>query len=124
MNLKKGLLNWLTSVEEKDGIPPEMVIAFHFGLIESTDGFTMYVVGAFEYSEDDDDWANLEPPTKPYRYYRLPNQLQNENWEKVLRLCTNALVDLENEGSLHTTFLKNAIAITTGFDDGDLVKIR
>ncbi len=122
--MKKEILNWLNEIEKNDGTPPDTVIAFNLGLMESDQGFLMYFVGAFEYSEDDDDWACIEPPTKPYRYLKLPDKVQNESWETILDLCKKALTELESDGTLNTTLIKNAKAITTGFDDGELVKIR
>jgi len=122
--MKKEIVEWLKNIENQDGTPPDSVIAFNLGLMESDQGFLMYFVGAFEYSEDDDDWACIEPPRKPYRYLRLPDKVQNESWETILDLCKSALTELENDGSLNTTLIKKAKAITTGFDDGELIKIR
>ncbi len=122
--MEKDIIDWLNNIEQQDGTPPDTVVAFNLGLMESDQGYMMYFVGAFEYSEDDDDWACIEPPSKPYRYFRLPDKVQNESWEAILDLCKNTLTVLENDGSLNTTLIKNAKAITTGFDEGDLIKIR
>ena len=122
--MKKEFIDWLNNIEKLDGKPPIEVIAYNFGLFESDKGFMMYIVGAFEYSEEDDDWACIEPPAKPHRYLRLPDALQTKPWDLILDYCENLLKDLEKEGSLNKTFLHNAKAITTGFDDGELVKIR
>ncbi len=122
--MKKEIVDWLINMEKQDGTPPDSVIAFNLGLMESDQGFMMYFVGAFEYSEDDDDWACIAPPTKPYRYLRLPDEVQNKSWETILDLSKVALTELESDGSLNTTLIKNAKAITTGFDDGELIKIR
>ncbi|MBR8538400.1 hypothetical protein KDU71_22715 [Carboxylicivirga sediminis] len=122
--MEKDIIDWLNNIEQQDGTPPDTVVAFNLGLMESDQGYMMYFVGAFEYSEDDDDWACIEPPSKPYRYFRLPDKVQNESWEAILDLCINTLSVLENDGSLNTTLIKNAKAITTGFDEGELIKIR
>ena len=122
--MKIEIIDWLKNIEKQDGTPPDSVIAFNLGLMESDQGFMMYFVGAFEYSEDNDDWACVEPPTKQYRYLKLPEKVQNESWETILDLCTKALFEMESDGTLSTTLIKNAKAITTGFDDGELMKIR
>lgn len=122
--MKKEIVDWLKNIEKQDGIPPDSVIAFNLGLMESDQGFMMYFVGSFDYSEDDDDWACVEPPAKPYRYLKLPDEVQNESWETILDICKNTLMELESDGTLNTTLMKNAKAITTGFDDGELIKIR
>lgn len=122
--MKTEIIDWLKNIEKQDGTPPDSMIVFNLGLMESDQGYMMYFVGAFEYSEDNDDWACIEPPTKPYRYLKLPDKVQKESWETILDLCEKALTELESDGTLNTTLIKNAKAITTGFDDGELVKIR
>ena len=122
--MKEEVINWLRTIEKHDGIPPEDVIAFNFGLFESDQGYMMYLVGGFEYSEEDDDWACIELPKREYRYLRFPEQVQSESWEEILDLSAMTLKELEKEGTLNKTLLMNAKAITTGFDDGKLVKIR
>lgn len=122
--MKTEIIDWLRNIEKQDGTPPDSVIAFNLGLMESDQGYMMYFVGALEYSEGDDDWACIEPPTKPYRYLKLPDKIQKESWETILDLCEKALTELESDGTLNTNLIKNAKAVTTGFDDGELVKIR
>jgi len=122
--LKKEIIKWLGEIEGHTGTPPEDVIAFNFGLFESDQGWMMYLVGGFEYSEDNDDWACIELPKKEYMYLRFPDNFQSSSWEEILELSSTTLKELEKEGLLNKTLLKRAKAITTGFDDGDLIKIR
>jgi hypothetical protein len=122
--MKKEIIDWLNEIEKNEGTPPDSVIAFNFGIMESDKGYMIYLVGAFEYTEDDDDWACIESPTEPNRYLRLPDSIQNEEWENIFEYCRIELSKLENEGSFNNTLIKNAKAITTGFDDGELIKIR
>ena len=122
--MKKGLINWLNNIQKIDGIPPKEVIAFNFGIYESETGYKIYLVGSFEYDENDDDWACIEMPTKSHRYFDLPKELQSKAWDEILTACVNSLIELEKEGKLKIDLFKNAIAITAGFDDGELIKIR
>lgn len=122
--MKNKIMEWLQDIEKQDGMPPEVVIAFNFGLFESDQGYMVYLVGGFEYSEEDDDWACLEPPANDYRYLRFPDDIQSESWESILDYSEKILKELEREGAFNQTLIKNAKAITTGFDDGGLRKIR
>lgn len=122
--MKDLLLKWLQTIEKHDGIPPKEVIAFNIGMYESEAGYSMYLVGGFEYSDDNDDWACLDVPTSDYRHLFLPDELQSKAPDAVAEYCASALKELEADGILATTLVKNAIAITIGFDDGDLIKIR
>lgn len=122
--MEKAIINWLQNIEVKEGIPSSTTIAFNIGVFESEEGFTMYLVSSNVYSNIDDDWACIDPPIESYKYLVLPDNFQNKHWSEVLEICKNILIQLEKTGSLNKTLLKNAKFITTGFDDGELVKIR
>lgn len=123
-NMKQEIINWLSRIEKIDGQPPKEVIAFNFGIYETEMGFKLYLVGGFEYDEHDDDWACIEVPSEEHRQLELPNTNSNQDWEYIQNQLVNVLVELESEGVFKQTILRNALAITTGFDDGDLTKIR
>ena len=122
--MKEELINWINNIQKIDGIPPKEVIAFNFGIYESENGYKIYLVGSFEYDENDDDWACIELPTKSHRYFDLPKEFQSKDWDEILTTSAKLLTELEKDGNLKIDLLKNAIAITTGFDDGELIKIR
>lgn len=122
--MKEEIVNWLNEIEKQDGIPPSEVVVFNLGLYESDEGFVMYLVGGFEYNEANDDWATLEMPKQDYRYLLLPQLVQNKPWMLVLEYAKNTLLELESEGVFNKNILQNCKAITTGFDDGELIKIR
>lgn len=122
--MKEQITTWLEEIEKQDGIPPAEVVVFNFGIYESDEGFVMYLVGGFEYSEDNDDWATLEMPKQDYRYLLLPPIVQDKPWQLVAEFCKNTLLELEAEGVLAKNLLQNAKALTTGFDEGELAKIR
>ena len=122
--MKQELINWLNNIQKIDGIPPIEVIAFNFGIYESEAGYKIYFVGSFEYDENDDDWACIKMPTESHRYFDLPKELQIKDSDEILTVCAKSLTELEKEGNLKIDLLKNAIAITIGFDEGELIKIR
>ncbi|TDG34799.1 hypothetical protein EZJ43_16780 [Pedobacter changchengzhani] len=122
--MKENLMKWINNIQQQDGVPPKDVIAFNFGIYEDEKGYRMYLVGSFEYDENDDDWAIIELPTKMHRYLSLPKELELQTWEEVLEYCANELKELEKEGKLNIPLFENVVAITIGFDDGDLIRIR
>lgn len=122
--MKEDILQWIDNIQRMDGNLAKEVVAFNFGIFEDEIGYTLYLIGSLEYDQNDDDWACVELPTQLYRYLKLPVQLASENWEFVLDTITNTLKELEKEGKFDIQLFENAIAITTGFDDGDLIKIR
>lgn len=123
-NIKEQILDWLQSIEKEEGIPSHDIIAFNFGLIEAEEGYFTYLIGAKEYSEIDDDWACEEDFSPARRYLKLPIIRENYNWEKTLILMNKLLSEMLEEGMFKNTFLDNAPVITTGFDEGDLIRIK
>lgn len=121
--MKEDIVNWINNIQKLDGIPPKEVVAFNFGIFQNEVGYVMYLVGSFEYDENDDDWASIELPKAVYRYLNIPAS-QSKKWDFILHYCSSLLLELEKEGKFNIELFRNAIAITTGFDDGDLVKIR
>ena len=122
--MKKEIVKWLADIEKLDGIPPEEVVVFHLGIYRSDEGFVMYLVGGFEYSESNDEWAHLEMPRQDYRYLLLPEIVQDKPWQLLVTYAKNTLLELEAEGAFKGNILMNAQAITTGYDEGDIIKIR
>lgn len=123
--LKNNIFNWLKKIEENDGLPSDSITAFNFGLFRnSSNGYTMYLIGASNYSEENDDWACVEPPSDSCFYLVLHKRFDAKTWEEILIVVVETLKEMETNQALNSTFLKNAKVITTGFDDGDLIKIR
>lgn len=82
--MKNEIIEWLYIIEKHDGIPPETEIAFNLGLMESDRGFMMYFVSSSDYSEDNDDWACIEPPANHYRYLKLPQNYKKNHGKPSL----------------------------------------
>ena len=117
------LENWLFDLCDTES-PDKSIIAFNFGLFESEDGYTIYLIGSKEFDEDDPDWAtniDFEPEEK---YFPLATEDYNHlKWEQVLQKIKTQLEDFSKTDKFKSSFFSKAKAITTGFDDGDLERI-
>ncbi len=104
--------------------PNSDIIAFHFGLIEKPEGYGMYLIGSKEFDENDDDWAcnaDFEPKRK---YLDLSNTATGgKQWNDILTEVTELLKKYSRSAHFSSSIFSDAVAITTGFDDGDLVRI-
>lgn len=101
----------------------ESTKAFNFGIIETTNGHSLYLIGAKIFDPDDDDWAttiDFEPSEK---YFRLKEEECGKNWKEVLDYSVELISNYVKSAMFNESLLKNATAITTGFDDGDLIRI-
>lgn len=103
--------------------PISEIIAYNFGLFEGEDGHTVYLVGSEEYDEDDSDWACNEDFTPVQRYFALPDS-SNDEWEVVQENVTQMLKQFMEEPVFEESFLAKATAITVGYDDGDLERVK
>jgi hypothetical protein len=118
------LQDWLFRICDTEK-PDKSIIAYNFGLFETGDGYTIYLIGSKEYDKRDADWAlnnDFEPEIKNYP---LPkNEYKNLKWEQVLDKIKSQLKAFAKTEKFHHSFFAKAKAITTGFDDGDLVNIK
>ena len=122
--MKEIIHNWikLLCIEEA---PAECIIALNFGVFESLNGFTLYLIGSCDFDEEDDDWA-CSVVYEPKRKYLeiIPPGYVNINYNlflsEVIEIISSLLLDTEiNESKL----FYNRI-VTIGFDDGDLLRIK
>jgi hypothetical protein len=124
MPTKANFNNWLNRINQTEAVS-DSIIAFNFGLFESENGYTVYLIGSETFDEEDDDWAtnvDFEPEEK---YFELDSSfVKGKDWQEVLEISEELVKEYLNSESLDNTIFKNAEAITTGFDDGELVRIK
>lgn len=124
MTIEKSFEAWLDQINKTEKVDSS-IIAFNFGLFESNNGYTIYLIGSKEYDEENEDWAtnvDFEPKDK---YLHLEKVLiKTNNWEDVLSLSTKLISNYVSSPKYNVSILKDAQAITTGFDDGNLIKIK
>jgi len=124
MKLDELISNWI-SANKIGGSDLQGIEACNFGIFESTDGYTIYLTGSKEYDPEDDDWStqiDYEPTNK---YLLVPTGLtEHLDWMGVLELVENSLTAYVNSDTFANSELANITVITTGFDDGDLTRIK
>ncbi|MCD8386222.1 MAG: hypothetical protein LUD17_04940 [Bacteroidales bacterium] len=123
--MKSLVKEWLERVEEatqKEEV--EGISAYNVGLFESEDGYCAYLMGAKEYDPDDSDWACEEDYTPEERYLPISAALtEGVEWEAFLNQMVEVLKDIMPGLSASEDSMWHGRVITTGFDDGDLLRI-
>jgi hypothetical protein len=120
--LESDFIWWLRRICSTE-IPPDSIIAYNIGLFETAEGYSAYLVGAEHYDEEDSDWA-CEQAFKPQEQYFPFSADGLGNWEAVqaaVLVATRAFL-MSPDGAM--SFLAKAQAVTVGFDDGDLERIK
>lgn len=128
MTLDELFDNWIRGIIKTES-PGKSIIAYKFGIFETTDtlsGYYLYLVGSKEYDEDDDDWAAGFGDYKPKdTYLALPeNEFKNVEWEKVEEMIIKKVKAFTKTDDFKSSFFNNAKAIAVGFDEGDLARVR
>lgn len=103
--------------------PPGSVVAYNVGLFETRKGYTAYLVGAATFDERNSDWACREAFTPAERECRLPAG-EFENWEQVHQAVVAAVRAFLESAAGRQSFLNRAEAVTVGFDDGELERVK
>jgi hypothetical protein len=117
------LEGWLFNLCDSEA-PKKSIIAYNFGLFETEDSYSIYLIGSNEFDENDSDWAtnsDFEPKDK---YFQLPaKDFKKLSWQQVLDQIESELKTFSKSAKFRNSFFSKAQAVTTGFDDGDLVRI-
>jgi hypothetical protein len=117
------IIDWLRGVIAAQP-PGNDIIAFNIGLFETEDYFCVYLSGAGTYVETSDEWA-IQPAYYPTNaFFGLHEQGAGHTWESCLSEVRDAVSDALKTGLLEGTPLANGRAVTAGFDDGELHRIK
>ncbi|SDE76203.1 hypothetical protein SAMN05216464_10991 [Mucilaginibacter pineti] len=124
MNLSEILYKWIKKISDNSVIEPE-VKAIYFGIFETQTGYSLYCTGSIAYDSDNDDWATkIDFDPAPYvKYFAVPAEaIVGKDWNDVLTEVEQALKTIFSQKS--ENFLFNNLIITTGFDDGELIRVK
>lgn len=115
---------WLNQLCKKER-PGNSIIAYNFGIFETATGYTVYLIGSRTFDSKDQDWATNKDFEPKDEYFPLPGaQYKKLAPQKVRQKIKAQLLEFTETDEFKNSFFAKAKAITTGFDDGELVRIR
>ena len=80
--MKEKIFNdWLDKITRTEN-PNSDIIAYYFGIMETANGYEIYLVGSKEFDEDDGGWACNTDFMPTDKYLKLGQQ--ETDWEKIL----------------------------------------
>jgi hypothetical protein len=117
--------NWINKIINNDS-PDSSIIAINFGIFESEKGYKVYLAGFENYDKDGDDWATGLGDFSPKDlYFQIPEkEYKDSDWQAILDKVVDLINKFMSTDFYKDSFLDKAIVISTGFDDGDLIKIK
>lgn len=122
--MEEKICKWIQRIAEQEQVPTD-IIAFNFGMFESENGYTVYLIGSKEYDANDDDWAcndDFEPKEK---YLELSCQrVRDMAWEEFQNSVILTIADCIGNADEHIANLFDNRIITAGFDDGNQTRIK
>lgn len=123
MTIEQTFTEWLENSNEIENVD-NSIIGFNFGLIQTTNGFEMYLIGSKAFDKDDEDWAtnvDFEPKQK---YFQFGKEFSaDKDWQDILKISEKLIRNYVDSEKFKTSLFANAKGITTGFDDGNLTLI-
>ena len=91
MTLESAIQDWLLQIISTEK-PSNDVIAYNIGVFETENGYSLYLIGASDFSEEDSDWACEETFTPKERYLLLPaSDFKLGKWEAALKKIVKAV---------------------------------
>lgn len=124
MKCKEKIVDWLDRMERKSLVPAD-IVAFHFGLFESEEGYCIYLIGSAQYDEADDDWAcnvNFEPEDNSLEL--TSREVGNMAWEEFQNAVKEIIAAYIVKAPAESMFRIRQRIVTVGFDDGELEKVE
>lgn len=116
--------DWLAQICTTES-PDDSIIAFNFGLFETENGYMVYLVGSSTYDEEDEDWATEEDFVPSIKYFELPpEEFRHLRFDVVQQKVKAKIEAFMQTDIFKQSFLFRAVAITIGFDDGNLELIK
>ena len=113
--------DWLDKIIQTEKPSPN-ILAYYFGILETTKGYETYLVGSREFDEDDEDWACNTDFVPTDKYLKLGQA--DTDWEQILEQVKQYIEIYAQTENFNNSFLGKAKAIATGFDGGDLYRIK
>jgi hypothetical protein len=119
--IQQSFNSWLTNIIQTEK-PTPSIIAWYFGIVQTTNGYMIHLAGSAEFDKDDDDWACNTDFIPESAYFELGDA--EKDWEDVLSDVQLLIKEFKKTSEFKGSFLVKAKAIATGFDDGDLLLIK
>jgi hypothetical protein len=116
------LENWLQEIVVTEK-PSQEITAFRFGLGETEEGYVLYLAGSVKHDEADDEWAAYPPGFLVEKELLIPTGEEQE-WYWMLLQVIYSLGRVLRKKPLQDSFLGGNTPVYTGFEDGDLYRIK
>lgn len=123
MTIEQRFSEWMELINENEEID-NSIVGFNFGLFETSDGFEMYLIGSRTFDLENEDWATKVDFEPKQKYFHFGKEVSADmNWSEFLQFVESLVSNYINSKNFESSILADAIGITTGFDDGNLVLI-
>ena len=116
------LENWLQEIVDNEK-PSQEITAFRFGIGEAEGGYILYLAGSINYDEADDEWAAYPPDFLAEKELVISVEEQQE-WYWMLLQVIYSLGRVLRRSLLQDSFLGGNMPVYTGFECGDLYRIK
>ena len=121
LTIPERFSKWISLIESGN-LPTEKIRGVNFGLFQSSDSYKMYLIGAEIFDEKDENWACVVDYEPKYKYLDLNNpKLNDSDWKYVQDYSVELI---SNHLKLNDSFFFFLENITTGFDDGNLTRLK
>ncbi len=116
--------DWIVKISNSSQ-PGNEIKAINFGILQTEESYSIYLIGSVEYDPNDDDWACNEDFIPDEKYFALTKQeIIDKDWTMVQDMIINVIKSFLDSELYNDSILKAVDHITCGFDGGSLEKIK
>ena len=122
-SLNERFNDWITNMNGELDDRSD-VVALNFGIIETPNSHSVYLIGSSKYDEHDDYWACDEDFVAKDKYFEFKqNEIAGKNGEQIESLVGELIRNFISTSSFGESILNQVQTLTYGFDEGTLTKI-
>lgn len=107
----------------KTNVIPSTINGLYFGMYETEEGSYVYLSGAEDYDENDDDWACQQDFYAENFKFLIPFS-DKTDWQQNQNLIQSLLQKYSQSVDFNHTIFAKFPCIAMGYDDSDLITIK
>tara|TARA_R110000850_G_scaffold210671_3_gene336664 strand:+ start:980 stop:1837 length:858 start_codon:yes stop_codon:yes gene_type:complete len=121
--IKQRISFWINRINDKEVIP-KSIKAFNFRIIKTESDYQIHLVGTNNHDSENDDWACEEYFKSKESYLNLGAGSKKWNGLEIQSIVKTGIEQFIETQISPITFVHRADFMTTGFDNGELQRVK
>ncbi|HAA14663.1 MAG TPA: hypothetical protein DCE41_24445 [Cytophagales bacterium] len=126
MRTEPRFMRWLDRLIRHEK-PENTIRVFHFGILQSQKGYSVYLMGQQKFDEAHEDWVSQPWDFIPSKqYFEVGDEVTpQQGWEAAIIYVRTLLLQYMQSENYQDSFFTKADALTLGSDEsGEILRLK